>query len=79
MAEPTHDLMLNHLVAIRADLERLDERFRGLEARAKQVETTTHAILSLLQGFQDNDNRHDLRLDRLERRISAVEEQLRGH
>ncbi|WP_420393278.1 hypothetical protein [Acuticoccus sp.] len=79
MATEPHDLILDHLRALRAGQDRIEERLGKLEVRGRALEQRVDALTTLLRGFAQTDDRHEARLASLEKRLEFVEARLRDH
>ena len=79
MADEPHDLILEHLRALRSGQQRIEDRLEKLEIRVRAVEQHMDALTTLLRGFAPTDDRHEARLSRLEARLEEVEAKPRGH
>jgi hypothetical protein len=66
MAEEPHNLILEHLRAIRGSLERMEHDIKDLKFRVGQIEQT-------LVHHSSRFDRIELRLDLIEKRLGLVE------
>jgi len=76
MSETTENLVLEHLRHIRAKVDSIDSKVDLLTLRVNSLETAMVSIKYEIVYCADVDNRHQMAIDRLDKRLDRIESRL---
>lgn len=72
MTDQTENIVLQHLRAIRTDIAKLGDKIDGLTQRVGSMERQVAIVHDDMAGIQMRLDKHDARLDRIERRLDLI-------
>ena len=72
MTNPADNIILDHLRAIRGDIAKVGDKIDGLTQRVGSLERQVAIVHDDMAGIQMRLDKHDARLDRIERRLDLI-------
>ena len=66
------NIVLEHLRAIRSDLQLVRDDLRELKTRVGHLEEQTASLFGLFAPLSNRKDRHDQRMERIERRLDLT-------